>query len=108
MIYMPKNALIENTLGLKYDMPSPKKVKFSIGDIIVDEKNKEIGVLIEKYKLVEQEPFFGEAFADFDFWVWEVYWTGSSIDMARRLQPYTEDGLQDLILSGYLKHHKNS
>ena len=54
-------------------MPTPRKVKFSIGDIIVDEKNSEIGVLIEKYKLVEQEQFFGKAFTDFDFWVWEVY-----------------------------------
>ena len=74
-------------------MPTPKKVTFSIGDIIVDEKNSEIGVLIEKYKLVEQEQFFGKAFTDFDFWVWEVYWTGSSIDMGRRLQPYTESGI---------------
>jgi hypothetical protein len=89
-------------------MPTPRKVKFSIGDIIVDEKNSEIGVLIEKYKLVEQEQFFGKAFTDFDFWVWEVYWTGSSIEMGRRLQPYTEQGLEDLILGGYLKHHKNS
>ena len=89
-------------------MPTPRKVTFSIGDIVIDEKNNEIGVLIEKYKLVEQEQFFGKAFADFDFWVWEVYWTGSSIAMGRRLQPYTEDGLEDLILGGYLKHHKNS
>jgi len=89
-------------------MPTPRKVKFSIGDIVVDEKNSEIGVLIEKYKLVEQEQFFGEAFVDFDFWVWEVYWTGSSIAMDRRLQPYTEQGLEDLILGGYLEHHKNS
>jgi len=89
-------------------MPKPRKVIFSIGDIVIDEKNNEIGVLIEKYKLVEQEQFFGKAFADFDFWVWEVYWTGSSIDMGRRLQPYTEQGLEDLILGGYLKHHKNS
>jgi hypothetical protein len=81
---------------------------FSVGDIIFDIINKDIGVLLRRYNL------FDGGYYDIDpeslsiVMVWDIYWTGPDMWPGNdRLQTYTEEGLEILFDSGVLVHYKN-
>lgn len=85
-----------------------KKRVFGIGDVIVDNINKEVGVLLRRYDLfddieLDEDLVYGITM------VWEIYWTGPKLwPYEERVQVYTEEGLELMLDSGILVHYKNT
>ena len=70
-------------------------VVLKIGDIIIDADSGEIGLLLHRYDVLEYTPMI---------WAWEILWTGPDSNESNRYQPYTEDGLVNMILSGTFEY----
>ena len=81
---------------------------FNIGDIIIDKVNDEIGVLLRRYNLFEDDVYSDEEREKYGvIMAWDIYWTGTTIWPFERLQTYTEEGLKILTENSTLKHIKN-
>ena len=84
---------------------------FNVGDIVVDGINKEVGVLLRRYNLLNAPPYIdAEELIDNEsiIMVWDIYWCGPALwPSDDRLQPYTEEGLEILLESEVLLHYKN-
>ena len=72
------------------------------GDIVIDLATNDVGLLVERYSLLSGSiedmhvPFA-------NIWAWEIYWTGpdnTTTHNISRYQPYTEEGLLNLIRTG--------
>ena len=81
-------------------------VELKVGDVIIDAERGEIGLLLHRYDVLEYTPMISSDFGtpDYAIWAWEILWTGSQSDADNRFQPYTEDGLQNMILSGTFEY----
>ena len=81
-------------------------VKLKVGDVIIDSDRGEIGLLVQRYDVLEYTPMISADFATPDcvIWAWEILWTGTGSDINNRYQPYTEDGLVNMILSGTFEY----
>tara|TARA_R110000782_G_scaffold169898_1_gene261703 strand:- start:204 stop:449 length:246 start_codon:yes stop_codon:yes gene_type:complete len=80
------------------------EINLEIGDIVIDVATNDIGLLISRYSLS------GET-VKVNLWAWEIYWTGSNQDLKvirNRYQPYTEEGLCNLIRTGTFIVEKRS
>jgi len=88
-----------------------KETLFNVGDIVVDSINKEVGVLLRRYNLLQMAPYCevnDEEVEDGEIIVWDIYWCGPALwPSDDRLQPYTEEGLEILLESEVLLHYKN-
>ena len=81
---------------------------FNIGDIIIDRVNNEIGILLRRYDLFDDDVYSIEERKKYGIIIaWDIYWTGISIWPYERLQTYTEEGLEILTENGVLEHVKN-
>ena len=82
------------------------KLELKVGDIIIDAKSNEIGLLTFRYDVLEYTPMISSDFGtpDYAIWAWEIWWTGPGSDQSNRYQPYTEDGLFNMIRAGVFKH----
>tara|TARA_B100000686_G_C16330664_1_gene732958 strand:+ start:271 stop:513 length:243 start_codon:yes stop_codon:yes gene_type:complete len=78
------------------------ELDLNVGDIIIDKISGEIGLLIERYLLTNGGPHDPLA-----LWAWDVYWVGQNIEPSRRLTPWTEYGLINIINAGTFMHFKN-
>ena len=77
-------------------------ILLEIGDIIVDVASGDIGLLIVRYSLFDDlYERYGEN-NEFTVWAWNIYWTGPVVieNSVSRYQPYTEEGLYNLIRTG--------
>jgi hypothetical protein len=85
-------------------------INLEIGDIVVDVATGDIGLLVDRYSLSDELQGPGEGL-EINLWAWEIYWTGSnpSIKVIRtRYQPYTEEGLCNLIRTGTFRVEKRN
>ena len=77
------------------------------GDILIDRGAKEIGVLIRRYNIFDEDELAAcmEELeqAGGTVWVWDIFWVGPGQWPFEHLQTYTEDGLLLLIESCVLK-----
>ena len=81
-------------------------IKLKRGDVIVDNDSGEIGLLLSRYDVLEYTPHVTSDFyePDLTIWAWEVLWTGPGSDESNRYQPYTEQGIVNMILSGTFEY----
>lgn len=79
------------------------------GDIVIDAATGDVGLLVNRYCLFEPpEAYYTEhelskyEKVEIRLWAWDVYWTGpdSASVAGSRYQPYTEEGLINLIKTG--------
>jgi len=78
------------------------------GDLIVDVTTDEVGILVDRYNVLE-EVYDGEEYV---IWAWDIMWSGPVVmvgsDNSNRHQSYTEFGLINLIRTGTFELHKNN
>ena len=81
-------------------------VELKVGDVIIDTERGEIGLLLHRYDVLEYTPMISADFGtpDYAIWAWEILWTGPGADVNNRYQPYTEQGLVNMILSGTFEY----
>ena len=92
-------------------MTTRDKSQFSIGDIVYDHLNKDVGVLIRKYLLFEGiRALLDDPKEEIeDIMVWDIFWTGPNTWLFDSgIQTYTEDGLRILLEAGALELYKNT
>ena len=78
------------------------------GDIVIDSTTGDIGLLTRRWSIFEPRDEFYAPFKEIDMpnidvWAWDIYWTGPETKInnkIRRTQPYTEEGLLNLIRTG--------
>ena len=79
------------------------------GDIVIDEATGDVGLLVNRYCLFEPpEEYFSDfemreyQTSDLRLWAWDIYWAGptGSDSSSNRYQPYTEEGLINLVKTG--------
>jgi hypothetical protein len=75
-------------------------VKFEAGDILIDARTGDIGLLIERFDVLE---YAGAGLKE-RVWAWDMIWTGKHINYHNRYTPYTEGGLVKCIKEGLLIH----
>lgn len=83
------------------------EVKLKSGDIVIDVVTNDVGLLVQRYCLfdpLEIDDGSGEPIeeAELTLWAWDIYWAGpdaSGKDISR-YQPYTEEGLTNLVKTG--------
>lgn len=76
-------------------------IEFQAGDLVVDFTNGDVGLLLERFDVLENstdEKIRGRIFA------WDIVWTGPKIKHYNRYTPYTEVGLKKCIMDGILEH----
>ena len=75
-------------------------IGFHPGDIIIDMVTEEVGLLIERFDILEHasKELRGRVFA------WEILWTGGCTTSDTRYVPYTEHGLTKCIKDKLLMH----
>ena len=73
---------------------------FLPGDMIIHTLDNEIGVLIDKYDVLDRP--------DYPLWAWNIWWMGTEAQTPRQCHAYTEEGLFILIDEGLFVHYKNS
>ena len=75
-------------------------IGFQPGDIVIDMVTEEVGLLIERFDILEH------ASADLRnrVYAWEIIWTGQLVRADNRCVPYTENGLTRCIKDGMLMH----
>ena len=81
-------------------------IVLNVGDIIIDTNSGEIGLLTLRYDVLDYTPMISSDFgtSDYAIWAWEILWTGPGSDQSNRYQPYTEDGLFNMIHAGVFEH----
>mgnify|MGYP007063393390 FL=1 len=72
------------------------------GDILIDHGAREIGVLVRRYNIFEEDVNLVLVMEEIDYdagvvWVWDIFWVGPGPWPLDRLQTYTEEGLLLLI-----------
>lgn len=83
-------------------------IDLKIGDIVVDVTTGDVGLLVNRYSLLEHLLKPGEE-RPINLWAWDIFWTGPHPDDNKnisRYQPYTEEGLLNLIRTGTFKIEK--
>ena len=73
---------------------------FSPGDMIIHTLDNELGILIDRYDVMECD--------DCPLGAWNVWWVGTDAHTPRQCHAYTEEGLLILIDEGLFAHYKNS
>tara|TARA_R110000824_G_C14845540_1_gene639518 strand:- start:318 stop:563 length:246 start_codon:yes stop_codon:yes gene_type:complete len=75
-------------------------IGFQAGDIVIDMVTEEIGLLIERFDILEHasKELRGRVFA------WEILWTGAGTTSDTQYVPYTEHGLIKCIKDKLLMH----
>ena len=72
------------------------------GDILIDHAAKEVGVLVRRYNIFEEDDDLVAVIEEIDYdasvvWVWDIFWVGPGPWPLDRLQTYTEEGLLLLL-----------
>ena len=81
---------------------SKKLLCFGVGDFVVDAVCGEVGLLMERYNLVDD---------DYDpIYAWSIMWSGYRYAHGGqpRNSPYTEESLKNMVIEGALIYYKNN
>jgi len=102
-------AINGSTLTLTTES-DPKKPRFKIGDVVYDTINRDFGVLLRRYNIFDDDPWYEEYEGRMPIMVWDLYWTGPNLygGSFERIQTYTEEGLDILFDSGVIVHYHGS
>ena len=77
------------------------------GGVIIDHKTGEVGLLVERYDIIEHLPISSRT-VEYEgngcIWAWEIFWSGSEADKNNRYFPYTETGLLNMIRAGTFEY----
>ena len=74
-------------------------VIFQSGDLVIDADTGDIGLLLERFDVLEHAPeqkLRGRVYA------WDIIWTGKNVTNLNKYTPYTEVGLNKCIKDGIL------
>ena len=80
-------------------------VTFESGDIVIETRTGDVGLLIERFDVLEHasvEELRGRVFA------WDIVWTGKNVKDYNRYTPYTESALIKCMQEGVLVHLPSS
>ena len=87
---------------------------FAKGDLIVDRKSKEVGILVKKSRIVHTELILNTSdtlIEGVSNWGWEILWIKKDIPQTEEISPFqsvdrvlTEEGMRMSIFAGYLEH----
>jgi len=81
------------------------------GGVIVDHKTGDVGLLVERYDIIEHLPISART-VEYEgngcIWAWEIFWSGKEADKNNRYFPYTETGLLNMIRSGTFEYITSS
>ena len=77
-------------------------ISLDSGDMIVDVVNNDVGLLVERYKVLPENKF-DNGFVTEPIWGWQITWTGPDIHEVNRFTAYTENGLKNQIIEGRVK-----
>ena len=85
------------------DLPIRELLCFGPGDFVVDYECGEVGLLIERFNLIEGDNYP-------PLYAWDILWSGYRYAMGGqpRRSPYTEEGLKNLVLEGVFLYFKNN
>tara|TARA_R100000234_G_scaffold92326_1_gene60526 strand:+ start:4664 stop:4942 length:279 start_codon:yes stop_codon:yes gene_type:complete len=72
------------------------------GDMIVDMVSNEVGLLIERYKVLSENTFTN-GFVTEPVWGWRISWSGANMHDVNRFAAFTENGLKNQIIEGRVK-----
>ncbi len=77
------------------------------GGVIIDYKTGDVGLLIERYDIIEHLPLSSRT-VEYEgsgcIWAWEIFWSGGDADENNRYFPYTEIGLLNMIRAGTFEY----
>jgi hypothetical protein len=81
-------------------------IELKVGDVIIDANSGEIGLLTLRYDVLEYVPMVTPDLynPEYVIWAWEILWTGPGSSESNRYQPYTEDGLLNMIRAGVFEY----
>jgi len=86
----------------KYLLYTYVDINLKIGDIVIDVATGDVGLLVSRYSLFE-DLLDSSGVHLINLWAWDLYWTGpnpTADGPISRYQPYTENGLLNLIRTG--------
>ncbi len=72
------------------------------GDMLVDVVSNEVGLLVERYKVLAENTF-NNGFVTEPIWGWRISWSGANIHDVNRTAAFTETGLKNQIIEGRVK-----
>ena len=77
-------------------------ILFKSGDFVVDPECNEVGLLITRFNLVDEDTY--------PIYAWDIMWSGYRYAMGGipRRAPYTEESLRNMIIEGVLLYYKNN
>jgi len=77
-------------------------ILLEVGDFVVDPTCNEVGLLIMRFNLIEDEVY--------PIYAWDILWSCSraSAKGIPKRAPYTEESLKNMILEGALTFYKNN
>jgi len=73
-------------------------ITFNKGDLLVDERLREIGLLIRRYDILSCK--------EYPMWAWDIIWCGPGFNEPTRIQAYTESGLYHMVEVALLKIYR--
>ncbi len=83
------------------DKENNKSYDLAPGDIVIDFRNKESGLLIKRFSLFEEVILGDEIYPAII--AWDILWTGSHLsEKPKRPLVYTENGLINMLNNGVL------
>lgn len=80
-------------------------VNFQSGDLVIDAESGDIGLLLERFDVLEHAP---ELTLRGKIYAWDIIWTGKNVTNLNKYTPYTETGLRKCIKDGILLHIPNN
>ena len=72
------------------------------GDMIVDLVSNDVGLLVERYKVLPENTF-NNGFVTDPIWGWRISWSGQNIHHVNRFSAFTENGIKNQIIEGRVK-----
>lgn len=89
------------------EYPDKFNIALNPGDMLVDNVNNEVGILIEKYKVLPENTY-DNGFVTQPIWGWKITWAGADMHATNRFGSITESGLKHQIVEGRVKLIKNA
>jgi len=71
----------------------------SPGDMIVDIMSNDVGLLIERYKVLPENTYANGIVTE-AIWGWRIAWAGADMHASNRFASSTETGLKNQIIEG--------
>lgn len=73
------------------------EICFTKGDLVFDRQTKEVGLLYDRYNLVDNAR---------PVWAWKILWCGANVTRWSRHSFWTEQGLTNMVIDGVMTLYK--